>query len=118
MLTVCGKIMASRASSTGNSVAVNIGGTWVYVAKGDIESFKNAIGAGKPIEVRARTDLALNEDGTYETRTFKKRDGSQGEGPNIRVRFWYRGGASANNPLAGLVGSEAAAGAADTEDPQ
>ncbi len=114
MLTVCGKIQSASKSRTGKSVSVNVGGTWVHVNNDDIETFKDAIGKGDPIEVRVRTDLELDEDGAPKMRTFKKRDGSNAEGPDIRCRFWYRA-PGGDSGLSELIGVDAKAGSADAE---
>jgi hypothetical protein len=114
MLTVCGKIQSASKSATGKSVSVNVGGTWVHVATDDLEAFKDAIGKGEPIEVRARTDLVLDDDGSPKMRTFKKRDGSQGTGPDIRCRFWFRA-PGGDSGLSELIGVDAKAGSADAE---
>jgi hypothetical protein len=109
MLTVTGKIQAANKSSTGKSYSINVGGTWVHVAADDLDTFKNVVGKGEPVEVRGRTELILNEDGTPKMRTFKKRDGSQGTGPEISLRYWFVG-AGADNNLSDLLGIEAKAG--------
>jgi hypothetical protein len=106
--------MASRKSGSGKSVAVNVGNTWVHVASEDIAAFKAAIGDGVPVEIRARTELLLDENGAPRVRTFKKRDGSSGTGPDIRVRYWFR--PPGDDPLADLVGEEAAASSPTTGD--
>lgn len=114
MLTVCGKIQAARKTNSGKSVSVNVGGTWLYVANDDLGAFKDAVGKGQPIEVRARPDLTLSEDGSPKMREFRKRDGTTGSGPDIRVRFWYRKPGDSTG-LGDLIGLEAATGAADEE---
>jgi hypothetical protein len=104
--------MASRKSGSGKSISVNIGGTWVHVSIEDVERFKDAVGAGTPIEIRARTELVVDENGVPKTRSFKKRDGTPGTGPDIRVRYWFR--VSGGDPLADLVGEDIEAAAATT----
>jgi len=117
MLTVCGKITAAQSSSTGKSVSVLVGGTWVHVATEDLAAFKDAIGTGKPVEVRIRSDVVLDDDGSLKLRSFKKRDGSTGTGPDIRSRIWFRV-AKITAGLEGLLGTSAVAGTADPDEPQ
>lgn len=103
MLTVSGKIESAKESSSGKSISVKIGGTYVSVGKDELEAFKDMVGQGKAIPVQVRTSVEINSDGSVKTRTFKKRDGTMGTGPDIKYNLWFKG-AKASNELAGLIG--------------
>lgn len=115
MLSVHGKIESARTSRSGKSTSVQIGGTWVNVANDDLSAFKDVVGKGQPIPISVRTQLNVDADGNIVTRKFKKRDGSDGSGPDIQTRFWFRKEAAANNALADLLGKDVAAGETDPE---
>lgn len=114
MLTVCGKIQKVSKSNSGKSYSVNVGGTWVHVMADDVEAFKDAIGAGKPIEVRGRTELQKDDQGNPRMRSFKRRDGSTDSAEEISLRYWFVNGSDAE--LGDLLGVEAKAGAAEPQD--
>ncbi len=104
MLTVSGKIESAKESSSGKSISVKIGGTYVSVAKDDLESFKDLVGQGKAIPVQVRTSVEINSDGSVKMRSFKKRDGSQGTGPDTKYNLWFKGAGKASGDLAALLG--------------
>jgi hypothetical protein len=104
MLTVSGKIESAKESSTGKSVSVKIGGTYVSVAREDLEAFKDIVGQGRAVPVQVRTSVEINSDGTVKIRTFKKRDGTMGSGPDTKYNLWFKGAGKASGDLAGLLG--------------
>ena len=114
MLTVCGKIQSARKSASGKSVAVNVGGTWIHVNAEDVGTFKDAVGKGEPIEVRARPDLLKDENGAPKLRSFKRRDGTPDTSEDIRVRYWYVK-PGADTGLGDLIGAEATNAGTDVE---
>jgi hypothetical protein len=104
MLVVTGKVTAANKSKSGKSISACIGGTWVSVNSEDLEAFKDAIGKGGGIPVRARTDLTLDDEGMPKMREFKKRDGTNGQSPDISIRYWFAAPKAAAGDLADLVG--------------
>jgi hypothetical protein len=103
-LVVIGKIESARKSKSGKSVAVNVGGTWINVNASDMDAFKTAVGSGKGIPVRARTDLVVTDEGTPKMREFRKKDGTMGSSPDIHVRYWFNTGTTVDSDLSDLIG--------------
>jgi hypothetical protein len=104
MLVVIGKIISAQRSKSGKSVSVNVGGDWISVASEDLESFKDAVGKGGGVPVRARTDLAVDDDGMPRRREYRKTDGTTGSTPDISIRYWFAAPKAAAGDLADLVG--------------
>ncbi len=103
-LVVTGKIESAKDSSSGKSISVKIGGTYVSVPKTDLEAFKDIVGQGKGIPVSVRTSIELDNEGAPKMRTFKKRDGTMGSGPDIKYNLWFRSANTGSSDLAGILG--------------
>ncbi len=104
MLTVSGKIESAKESSTGKSISIKVGGTYVSVGKQDLESLKDLVGQGRAIPVQVRTSVALESDGSVRMRSFRKRDGTMGSGPDTKYNLWYKPAGAGSSDLAALIG--------------